>query len=497
MAFTQMLWQILQSSKHGLSLSAIDSLFAVIETPALLWCWELWSSALPLMPIVSAIWLMPMVSVVVPSALTINPRHIATSKPGCRVPSLDWTSQVGLPLSNHDYEGVYLGPSATVDQIVQVTAQSGQQQTWQSPCGPNCSYEVQFQAPVWSCPRFFNLDTEASWSPPEVFYMWYGGYGNGSNYTVESMQGELEYSPIYQGEFDNQTSLFWIGATDSVSLEGTPASMSVEHFLDLHIYGCHFAQATYHLRVSYINDHQSNELLGLDLHQNLTLPNDGPGELESVDQYMDDVKSMYTPLMNLISGFIDRDPRAGLDTSTELASIPGLCKKYTGPIRDTTTDSFIPELNLGPLLEGVSHNISISLLSQSDPRLRGVVTVETTCQVYHTETVWKYTKWLLLLPYLLAIAVTLLSFIIAAKAIRSAGAVRDKSFSTIIRSTRTRELDSLDAAQGESHIASLPLPTSARKQRLVFAGHDDPRTSSTSLCEKRMSFRLVESLDSP
>lgn len=487
-AFTQILWNVMGRSKRGLSLGSIDSLFGVSESPRLFLSWELWTLALPLMPIALAMWLMPLVSLVTPSALTVGSLQNSTTKMNCFVPSINWTGDAGLPLSDYDYEGFYVGPSASIEQLVQLTSQSGAQQGWSSPCGLNCTYNVTFDAPAWSCHRSQRVeDLDAPWNHPGGESIWFPGYGDGSNYTVREMEDTLEFLVLYEGAYNNKTSDFWVGATDSVSPMSAPPSLSVKDFLNLHLYQCHFANARYHLRVSYADDKQINEILDLHLFEKLEMTNDSPGFEESSNPFIDDVKSLYNPFMSLIEGSITRDPRSIIVSGTELASIPKLCRKYNGSMGIEPEDPFIPVLDLGPVLEEVSHNISISLMSNQ--KLSNIVLVNTPCRVYHDETVWKYKKWLLFLPYASALAATVLSFIAAADAIRTAGVVRDKSFSTILRSTRTHELDNLDG-NADSCIASLPLPKESRKRKLVFAEQNSTPTEST----KRMSFRLVENV---
>jgi hypothetical protein len=116
-------------------------------------------------------------------------------------------------------------------------------------------------------------------------------------------------------------------------------------------------------------------------------------------------------------------------------------------------DPYIPVLAIGPVLEKLSQNISISLLSQ--PKLDTTTTMETTCTTYETITVWKFRPATLVTAYLCAVGAVTVSPVLSGRALLAAGIARDRSFSSIVRSTLDRDLDVLCAKDERN--AALPL----------------------------------------
>jgi hypothetical protein len=79
---------------------------------------------------------------------------------------------------------------------------------------------------------------------------WFNGFGDGWNYSASDPETNLEYSPIYQANYNSDTSQFWVGATDSVELDYS-LNLIVKEFLNLHLYVCDIVTMIYNLRVTY------------------------------------------------------------------------------------------------------------------------------------------------------------------------------------------------------------------------------------------------------
>jgi hypothetical protein len=492
LAFTQRLWYSLQRMKNGLSIFAIDALFAADQSPLTLFSWEMWQNASLPAVMAAFIWLIPLIQVVAPTALTTGSSHHISTNSHCSVPTLDMMdlpdiSPSSLSLFDVDYEGVRFQPSTTARYLVDLTAQSGQQLRWSSPCGANCTYEIHFEAPAWKCNRTSMMDgPEASWLLP-----WFSGYGDGANYTVRDAEEYLEYEPIYQATYNSTTTIFWVGATDSVSFDSTSGDMSVKEFLDLHLYTCSIATTTYHLRVTYTDHQQVNEILALRYIGNINIPKqlwDGVLTGGKENATILGVVSIYSPLVDLLQGDITRSPQETMAANTNIGSIPALVHVYNGSMAAGQEDPYLPNLEIGPLLESLSHNLSISLLSY--PNLDTTIQIETTCTTTTTLTVWKFHPPPLVTAYGCAVAAAGISLLLGAHAVMAAGMARDRSFSSIVRSTRHRDLDVL--CNGDDESAALPLAAELRKQRFRFSTAGTVAATGCETGEKRLSFRTVD-----
>ena len=494
MAFTQRLWYSLQRMKRGMSLLAIDALFSADQSLLALISREMWRNAfIPTLMAVS-IWVMPLIQVVAPTALTIGSLRKTLANSHCAVPLLQITdipevSYPSLSLFDVDYEGVQFQPSTTARYIVDLTAQSGQQLGWPSPCGFNCTYEVSFAAPAWQCNKTNKTDgPDAHWNEN-----WFNGYGDGWNYSASDPGTNLEYSPIYQANYNSDTSQFWVGATDSVELDYS-LDMSVKEFLNLHLYVCDIVTMIYNLRVTYIDHQQINEIIDLSYEDKVEIPQsvwDGNLDEPTKNAAILGIVSLYSPLVDLVSGYITRDPQERIVSNTSIGSIPPLVHVYNSSMASGQEDPYVPDLEIGPLLEKLSQNMSISLLSQ--PKLDTTTTKITTCTTYETLTVWKFKPAPLIVAYLCAVGVAMMSLVIGGLALVATGVARDRSFSSIVRSTRHHDLDVLCVDNDGN--AALPSTPELRKRRFRFSS-DGTAYARDDGNEKRMSFRSVEVLRS-
>lgn len=492
LAFTQKIWHTLQGTRRGISISGIDALFAVDASPLMLCSWEMWRTAC--VPAIMAlfIWLMPLITLVSPTALTVGSSLRSSNNHSCLVPTLNLTDlpKVSplLSLFDIDYEGIQFETSFTARNIIDQTSQNGRQIVWSSPCGSDCSYNISFAAPSWRCNRTDDIDNpSAPWTPGT----WYGDYGDGSNVTASDVEidVDLEYGSIYIAGYNNETTQFWVGVTDRVNVS-TTSEMSIKDFLDLHVYRCDFINTAYHVRVSYTNHQQSTEIIRHNYISDIQIPAEvwgGGINGDTPDAYTIAVASLYSYLVGQLQGTISRDPREIIRSNTNLASIPTLVHDYTGQMGVGQEDPYIPNLKLGPLLEELSRNISISLISQQ--RLDTTAIAITTCATYKTLTVWIFHPSPLVFSYSLALIASILSLIVGGQALFASGVARDKSFSSIVRSTRNQDLDLLST--GEEDLA-LPLPQCIGKQRLRFSGLSTGLSGVEGVQRKRMSFLITE-----
>jgi hypothetical protein len=487
-AYAQKLWQSLYATRNGVSVRGIDALFTVLGSPAQFRVWDMWRSAPAATIMAAAIWLLPLAAVVSPTALTVGTLTQYTTDSNCLVPTLDLSTQPSdqeptskWTLTTVDYTGSYFNPSMTAQRLVGLASRNGRQAGWSSPCGPNCTYEVGFVAPSWECSRTEELDDPtAVWRTPELNpnaelmdgeSYWFAGYGDGSNYSINGEIGSnLEYNAVYAGGVNPNTTQFWFG----VMTPGLPVNLSssttVKGYLDPHIYSCDLFLSKYQIRVTYSNGLQENDILNTTTMDRLQTsywawnggscdnsdPNAEP--LCSNSTQLDAV-SLSRVMIKTVQGTITRDPREVLFSNTTIALVPTLVEDYNGTNVYGEMEPGVPRKNLGPLLEDLSHNVSLSLMSE--PNLLAVGQAKTACSSSRTLTVWKYNPVPLAVAYGVAVAVTLFGLGAGGYALVSSRVARDTSFSSVVRTTRGGQMDMLCPDQ-----AGLPMDHDLRKFRV-------------------------------
>ncbi|KAI1619595.1 hypothetical protein EDD37DRAFT_200320 [Exophiala viscosa] len=486
LAYVQRLWFTLHRTEDadGVTIRAIDALFNAQESFLSLFVVDLWRSALLTALVAVVVWLMPLIALVSPTALSVGLLTQSFSMSKCAVPTLDMTDQnwqdygTSLALSTVTYTGVTYTPSMTARRIVTATYQGGQQLGWTSPCGSNCTYSVNFVAPALRCTRTPDIDSpQAPWTMSQPSYAdnasyWFSGYGSGYNYSFANEQ--TLYDRLYYAGLNENTNQLWVGVSN-VFAQLLSENESVQQALDVHVYFCDFMNSSYTLRVTYRDGQQTNDILNVSHINSVGFsssawngrgPTDagpiGPnGVQQSLTPAALDTAAIYQILISTINGSIFRDPREVLVDQTTIALVPTLISQYNGSSPYGQAELAIPHLKIGPLIEELSHNISISLLSE--PRLQITNITNTSCATTSSSTVWKYSPLPLIVAYSSGIGLALLCLAIGAHAMLSSGCARDKTFSSIVRTTRSSELNVISSYKDDG---ALPLSKKAETVRI-------------------------------
>ena len=218
-AVCQLVWRRLWKSKTGTSIDTINALFSMDTSVFSFFNVGTWRDALIATLLAVGIWLMNFIPIVAPSALSVGLVTSLDSLPHCTVPTLNITNDLpgqGLRLQLEDYTSTTFSPSQAAADIVQSVAVSGLQATWPSPCGSNCSYMSQFEAPSLRCTSGASpYDPAANWTDASgqtaSAHPWWSGFGDGSNVSSVLLYGDFEYSPAYEAYLNQNTSRFWVG----------------------------------------------------------------------------------------------------------------------------------------------------------------------------------------------------------------------------------------------------------------------------------------------
>ena len=479
-AVCQLVWRRLWKSKTGTSVDTINALFSMDTTIFSFFNVGTWRDALIATMLAVGIWLMNFIPVVAPSALSVGLVTSLDSFPHCTVPTLNITNDFagqGLRLQREDYTFTSFSPAQAATDLVQSVAASGLQATWPSPCGSNCSYMLQFEAPSLRCTSGASpYDPAANWTDAggqtTSAHPWWNGFGDGSN-TSASVLGDsdFEYSPAYEAYLNRNTSRFWVGISSPFG-DDPADNATVSQFLNLTVFFCDIMNTTYDIHVSYINGQQAVNLIDLTYLNNITIPASvwQGGFLYSRDQdrISAAIAALYIPLYSLISGQIVRDPQSSFGISTNIAQIPALVREVS--INDTGTPTllYIPDPGMLPHLEQLSHNISLSLLA--NPQLAVTRNTTASCSTSRTNLVWKFNTVILIAVYLPAVVIVLTGLVLAGIAVVDNGIVRDKSFSTLGLLT-TREPGLSELVRGDED-GALPLSKYIGRTKLRFGEMD-------------------------
>lgn len=195
---------------------------------------------------------------------------------------------------------------------------------------------------------------------------------------------------------------------------------------------------------------------------------------------------MYTPMINTLVGYISRDPHGELLVNTSLGLVPFLIHNLPYNATYSSETPYLPRKHLGSLLEELSQNLTISLMSVSS--LLVTTTKMVSCHKTTTETTWKV-DWLpIIVAYSIGLGVALICLILGTYVLIISGVAHDTSFSSIVRTTRNRELDfMIDPADN----GALPMSRQMEKQRLRFVDGRLGGLGNGSVVASRVGFVLA------
>ena len=484
-AVCQLVWRRLWKSKTGTSIDTINALFSMDTTIFSFFNVGTWRDALIATLLAVGIWLMNFIPIFAPSALSVGLVTSLDSFPHCTVPTLNIINDSagqGLLVQHEDYTSTTFSSSQAATDLVQSVAVSGLQATWPSPCGSNCSYMLQFEAPSLRCTSGASpYDPAANWTDTSgrmaSAHPWWSGFDDGSNTSASVLaNGDFEYSPAYEAYLNQNTSKFWVGISSPLGNYPEAVNATVSQFLNLTVFFCDIMNTTYDIHVSYINGQQAVNLIDLTYLNNITIPasiwHGAFNSSSDQDKILAAIAALYIPLYILISGEITRDPQSSFVISTNIAQIPALVREVNVDDNGTPTLMYIPDPGMLPHLEQLSHNMSLSLLA--NPQLAVTRNTTASCSTSRTNLVWKFNTVILIAVYLSAVVVVLTGLVLAGIAVVDNGIVRDKSFSTLGLLT-TREPGLSQLVRGDED-GALPLSKYIGRTKLRFGGMDSTGT---------------------
>ncbi|KAK6533421.1 hypothetical protein TWF694_002363 [Orbilia ellipsospora] len=438
--YEQFVWMGFRRRQDGTSIRAIDALFGSTYQVVSLFYPAIWIQH-PVAALLIAIrWLLPLVSIVAPTTLTVQIREAVTYS-DCQVPTLNFSvpNQASVlstspnaylsDLAQSDYTENEWFATSLGSKVGTLTGFLGQPVSYSSPCGNNCSYSITFNAPIWRCT---DVDPHNATAPWEVMNT------TEATWATNNIGNEIQYTSLYKyyGVSNDTTGRLWVG---HLIYKNVTNPKKFWDSWDVETFYCDSYNTSVSVEQAFLNGEQlvpQVQKLEYGNQINLTI-----GQGWAMDNNVSWVELgrhqvVYQVLSGLFLGSVYEELRAGRDftnltTVLDMSSFVQSNSSQAGQLVST----------IRPLAEQLSFNYSMSLLSYPELALRQMTTAN--CSMTTFSNVWKYEKTNLILAYALGMAIALVSLILGGIALAQNGVVSEISFSQIMATTRNPELDHL------------------------------------------------------
>ncbi|KAF4501988.1 hypothetical protein FAGAP_1779 [Fusarium agapanthi] len=427
-AYTQILWRTLRSK--SVTIEGVNSLFGVLHNAWDFTTWELWTAAPALAVVAIIAWALPLIAVITPATLTVQvsdrPNITVVDAP---IPLLDYNNMLNFA----QFTGVggvgYYAPSSYVSRVLLSVASLGSILTFPAPF-PNSSYSVDFYGPSISCgtPRnatFAKLLAEAVKNETccgnSAGYVGFVPSTNTVNsteegYALAGLRGAMNYSLISSLASIDRTansiksSRLFVVVPDMPASNTTTSYIMANKSIECALYNSTYASSDaglnedkdsdrFNAAVAYIALMDS---LGKLLLGNLRISHYGvmqPTQTQIMSSVLMDAKEMQV--------------LGGVNAATDRPEAP---------------DSVIGNISMANALEQLQNDTAAS---------RGNITYLT------TQIAFSYEPRNLFIAYGLGLLASAVIVIVGLLCIKSASASYAAAFSTILRTTRNPDIDTI------------------------------------------------------
>lgn len=427
-AFQEMLW--FNARRRALKVSTLDSLFTILANPLNFFSVDALKNA-PLVTVLAAIaWTIPLSAILSPGTLTIGPRTVWQNST-CLVPTFPVNTSTFFGVVPHG-TGVYGANEATSKMADEILPQ-GTILDFTSPCGSNCSFQQAFFGPALQCVN----STNPHYTDPEFISQGSGAYVfyNGTSLGHWGLNSKMDILITYQNTSQPEGPGMAVGryATLVCSAYNATYDLTIE-YAD--------GQPLFQTRMTY-----HEPLLNLSESENAIAGFEGENLLRT--NFVTLVREIYETYLvgqweaTATAQYADPDTRIA-DTSLA-GTING--KDDWKVNKDFLTG--IPELLT---------NLTLSTLSTNAANVTTTCTSSKTFQAYRYERLW------LVLPYSLALFLSVVAFTAGVLALSATGMRTGGMFSQILVTTRNPRLDEL--SQGNSLSSSGAVLLSKQPLRL-------------------------------
>ncbi|KAF5689603.1 hypothetical protein FCIRC_1298 [Fusarium circinatum] len=473
-AYTQILWRTLRSK--SVTIEGVNSLFGVLHNAWDFTTWELWTAAPALAAVAIIAWALPLIAVITPATLTVQvsdrPNITVVDAP---IPLLDYNNMLNFA----QFTGVggvgYYAPSSYVSRVLLSVASLGSILTFPAPF-PNSSYSVDFYGPSISCgtPRnttFAKLLAEAVRNETccgnSAGYVGFVPSSNTMNsteegYALAGLRGAMNYSLISSLASIDRTANSINSSRLFVVVPDIPApNMTTSYIMANKTIECALHNSSYAVDFTFDNGQQNisykskrlNGVRSSDASLNEDNDSDRFNAAVAYIALMDSLGKLL--LGNLgISHYGVMQP-----TQTQIMSSVLMDAKEMQVLggvnaatdRPEAPDSVIGNISMANALEQLQNDTAAS---------RGNITYLT------TQIAFSYEPRNLFIAYGLGLLASAIIVVIGLLCIKSASASYAATFSTILRTTRNPDIDTIVPAAETS--GAEPLSKQLGDTRLVL-----------------------------
>ncbi|EWG50755.1 hypothetical protein FVEG_09890 [Fusarium verticillioides 7600] len=465
-AYTQILWRTLRSK--SVTIEGVNSLFGVLHNAWDFTTWELWTAAPALAVVAIIAWALPLIAVITPATLTVQvsdrPNITVVDAP---IPLLDYNNMLNFA----QFTGVggvgYYAPSSYVSRVLLSVASLGSILTFPAPF-PNSSYSVNFHGPSISCgtPRnatFAKLLAEAVKNETccgnSAGYVGFVPSTNTVNsteegYALAGLRGAMNYSLISsQSTIDetansiNASRLFVVVPdirASNTTISYIMANKSIECALYNSSYAVNFTFDNGQQNISY-KSKRLNGVRSSDAGLNEDNDSDRFNAAVAYIALMDSLGKLLLgnlgishygvmqPIQTQIMSSVLMDAKemqvlGGVNAVTDRPEVP---------------DSVIGNISMADALEQLFKNATISLFSNSRLLQNDTAASHGNITYLTTQIAFSYEPRNLFIAYGLGLLASLIIVIIGLLCIKSASASYAATFSTILRTTRNPDIDTI------------------------------------------------------
>ncbi|OTB02440.1 hypothetical protein M426DRAFT_13586 [Hypoxylon sp. CI-4A] len=441
-AYKQLVWLILKRKDRGFTISTINDIFSADYDPLVYLDKSFYKESYQAAVIAALLWAIPLCAVFPPATLTVVNQDFVTPTTCSNIPMLDFTRENGFGLDSDDQERAgmsywdidkgfytYASPSSELKRIFLLTAQSFTGPVKPpNPCqsSKSCSYSIDLAAPVYKCEdrQEFGGDKHFNRSQllptGNLFYASYSSFDEGDRGQALAWNASNTSNTSSQdiGVFTEIPSL-WVGWVTQ-SNEYQP-----------HIAECLLYNATTSYEISFSGDQWTTNRTRTEFISLLLSPGNSKFPQDDNYQQFSGYHAAGYIFRTWLSGTIISDPVAiFIDNTNALQS--NLFRDTIGlPVSD----------DLAGTLEQLFRDYFLSMLG--DTQLHSQVNLTVPCTVTNSVLVWHYDPFWLIFSYALALATAIIIIAIGAFCFYKNGYTMDTSFSTLVATTRSQDVDDL------------------------------------------------------
>ena len=283
----------------------------------------------------------------------------------------------------------FRGSSPAIESIAARVLTGGSYISWPSPCGYNCTYTTTYTAPKYHC-----SDAQA-------------------NRTDYVLKWNATDTP---GSTQDTLTLLW-APDDSGSMLAS---------------SCTPYNATYHLKINYVNGVHGVDVLEETVHDPIASPLNGT--IASSNEGAANLAGVKDAFIKGIKGTVSYGPSSGYYTDGTLAGYSKMANLSGVPFFE----------NVPAMVEDYVRNMSISLLATTPPP----PFASASCLTSTSVTVYQYKPTALMAGYGALFLVSLISALVGMRALLYLGGGGVNSFSLVVSTTRNRKLDAFFMRDG-------------------------------------------------